>query len=117
MSIIALPQFEEDLAEYQRQRAAEDKASRPESVVVRFGKMGHLAELSHRGEERLGCHHKLIIRSRRGTELADVLTTTCSNGGCGNSVTKEAIREYIGRSGGARLPLQRARPGPAPGHR
>ncbi|MFG0251772.1 MAG: stage 0 sporulation family protein [Phycisphaerales bacterium JB038] len=105
MPIIPLPQFEEDLAQHQREQAEAKAAARPQTVVVRYGKMGHIAELSYRGEDRMGCGSKLIIRSRRGTEIADVLTTTCANGGCGNNLTRESIREYINSSGGHDYPF------------
>jgi cell fate regulator YaaT (PSP1 superfamily) len=72
---------------------------------VRYGKMRHIAELSYDGKERLGCNHRLVIRTRRGTEIASVLSTACSNGGCGKSLSRDTIREYIANSGAQDYPF------------
>ncbi|HEB60813.1 MAG TPA: hypothetical protein ENJ06_03210, partial [Phycisphaeraceae bacterium] len=80
MSILPLPQFEADLREYQDER---ERLSRPpETVVVRYSKMRRIAELPYSGSEWVGCGSKLVIRTARGTEIAEMLTTVCSNGGC-----------------------------------
>src|SRR5690606_24346856 len=48
---------------------------------------------------------KLIARTQRGTEVVEMLTTTCANAGCGKSVTRKEMLEYIDNSGGKDFPF------------
>ncbi len=77
----------------------------PTSLIVRYGYLNELAELPYDGNVRPLCGAKVVIRSRRGTELAHVLTTTCPDTGCAVSVSREQVREYIQNSGGAEFPF------------
>jgi cell fate regulator YaaT (PSP1 superfamily) len=52
-----------------------------------------------------GCGSKLVVRSHRGLELAEVVTTSCANAGCGKSITRKEMLDYIDRSGGKDYPF------------
>jgi cell fate regulator YaaT (PSP1 superfamily) len=77
----------------------------PSSLVVRYGHMRMMGEFPYDGDTRPGCGAKVVIRTKRGTELAEVVTTTCTNGGCAKSVTREKLMEYIENSGGDDYPF------------
>jgi cell fate regulator YaaT (PSP1 superfamily) len=77
----------------------------PSSLVVRYGHMRMMGEFAYDGDVRPGCGAKVVIRTRRGTELAEVVTTTCSNAGCAKSITRDKLLEYIENSGGADYPF------------
>ena len=49
--------------------------------------------------------HQAGLRTDRGTELAEMLTTTCGNGGCNKSITRDKLLDYIGQSGGRDYPF------------
>ncbi len=77
----------------------------PTSLVVRYGHMRMMGEFAYSGDTRPGCGAKVVIRTRRGTELAEVMTTTCSNGGCAKSITRDKMMEFIANSGGSEYPF------------
>src|SRR5215212_10562217 len=77
----------------------------PSSLVVRYGHMRMMGEFPYDGDTRPGCGAKVVIRTKRGTELAEVVTTTCTNGGCAKSVTRDKLMEYIDNSGGDDYPF------------
>jgi cell fate regulator YaaT (PSP1 superfamily) len=77
----------------------------PTSLVVRYGNMRMMGEFPYDGDTRPGCGAKVVIRTKRGTELAEVVTTTCSNGGCAKSITRDKLMEYIENSGGNDYPF------------
>ena len=52
-----------------------------------------------------GCGSKLLIRTFRGTELGEMLTSTCPNSGCGKSVSRQDMLQYIENSGGQDYPF------------
>ena len=79
-SIVPLPVLSEPDDEARQRRAASES---PKSLVVRYGYLKMIAELSFDGDTRPGCGAKLVIRSRRGIELGEAVTTVCSNTGCG----------------------------------
>ncbi len=101
-SITPLPIFAELDAE---DRATYEKLEPPKTIVVRYGYMKEIAELPYDGEAKPGCGSKMIIRSPRGTEMAEMLTTTCANSGCGKSVSRKQMLEYIENSGGRDYPF------------
>ncbi|MCC7388054.1 MAG: hypothetical protein IT431_04715 [Phycisphaerales bacterium] len=106
MPIMPLPQFEADLKEYEDQLAAEAAALKaPKSMVVRFGVMRLIGEYPYDGSIKPGCGSKVVARTHRGTELAEVLTVTCQNSGCGKSVTRKEMLGYIEASGGRDYPF------------
>ncbi len=101
-SITPLPVLAE-FDEEDRKRYEELKA--PSSIVVRYGYMRMIAELPYRGEAKPGCGSKLVIRTNRGIELGEMLTTTCGNSGCGKSVSRKQMLTYIENSGGKQYPF------------
>ena len=77
----------------------------PKSIVVRYGYQKMVAELPYNGSAKPGCGSKLVVRTRRGTELAEMLTTTCENSGCSKSVSRKDMLTYIENSGGKDFPF------------
>ncbi len=111
MPIYPLPQFEADLeadrlAREEAQRAAEAAAG-SRTLVVRFGFMRLIGEYNYDGDLRPGCGSKMVVRSHRGTELAELLTTTCPNSGCAKSVSRQEMLDFIENSGGKDYPFFR----------
>lgn len=82
-----------------------EKLEAPKSIVCRYGYMRMIIELPYDGSAKPGCGSKLVIRSPRGTELAEMLTTTCNNSGCGKSITRKQMLQYIDNSGGKNYPF------------
>jgi len=110
MSIVPLPVFEAD-ADPSRRDAMTDaeilaRLRPPTSIVVKFGSMRLVGEFPYDGDAKPGCGSKLVIRTVRGTEMAEMLTTTCSNSGCGKSISRKQMLEYIEASGGKDYPFQ-----------
>jgi len=105
MSIFPLQQFETDVKEYEEAKRRED-AVKPETVVVRYGRMRQIGEYTYKGDVRPGCGSKMVVRTHRGTELGELLTSTCPNAGCGKSVTRQEMLEYIENSGGRDYPFR-----------
>jgi cell fate regulator YaaT (PSP1 superfamily) len=102
MPITPLPQFEADLEE-DRQIYARLKP--PTSIVVRFGVMRLVGEFPYSGDSKPGCGSKVVVRTHRGTELGEMLTSTCPNAGCSKSVTRKDMLQYIENSGGKDYPF------------
>jgi cell fate regulator YaaT (PSP1 superfamily) len=100
MPIHPLPVMTEE-----EERKAIDQLKPPESVVVRYGYMKQVGEFRYGGDQVLGCGTKLVCRTPRGVELAEMLTTTCANGGCGHSITRKQMLDYIDQSGGKQYPF------------
>lgn len=107
MPIVPLPQFEEDLKAHldERDRAAYEALKAPTSVVVRFGTMKMVGEFPYAGSSKPGCGSKLVVRSWRGVELGEMLTSTCPNSGCSKSVSRQEMLRYIDNSGGRDYPF------------
>jgi cell fate regulator YaaT (PSP1 superfamily) len=105
MSIVPLPQFEADLKEAQADSEAYAKLKPPTSIVVRFGSMRLIGEYPYKGDAKPGCGSKLVVKTHRGTELGEMLTSTCPNAGCSKSITRAEMLEYIERSGGKDYPF------------
>ena len=108
MPIHPLPQFEEDLATYLEEKAdreAYERLNAPTSIVVRFGYMRMVGEFPYKGDAKPGCGSKLVVRTHRGTEIGEMLTSTCPNSGCSKSVSRKEMLEYIENSGGRQYPF------------
>ncbi len=108
MPIHPLPQFEADLKEHlkeQADREAYQRLNAPSSIVVRFGYLKMVGEFPYSGEAKPGCGSKLVVRTHRGTELGEMLTSTCANSGCSKSVSRKQMLEYIENSGGRQYPF------------
>ncbi|WP_432799301.1 PSP1 domain-containing protein [Poriferisphaera sp. WC338] len=86
-------------------RKAYEKLEAPKTIVVRYGYQKKIAELAYDGTAKPGCGSKVVIRTDRGTEIAEMLTTTCPNSGCAKSVTRKEMLSYIDRSGGKDFPF------------
>ena len=109
MAIVPLPQFEADVAEYEAERDKEiyERLKPPTTIVVRFGFMKMIGEFPYSGDAKPGCGSKIVVRSFRGTEIGEMLTSTCPNAGCSKSVTRKEMLEYIENSGGRDYPFER----------
>lgn len=108
MPIHPLPQFEADLEEYlheQEDRKAYQKLNAPSTIVVRFGYLRMVGEFPYSGESKPGCGSQLVVKTHRGTEIGEMLTSTCKNSGCSKSVTRKEMLEYIENSGGRQYPF------------
>jgi len=105
MPINPLPQFEEDVKAYEEELAAYQRLKIPETIVVRFGFMMLVGEYPYKGDVVPGCGSKIVVRTHRGTEIGEMLTSTCANSGCGKSVTRKQMLEYIDNSGGRDYPF------------
>lgn len=77
----------------------------PMTLVVRYGYLRQLGEFTFDGERFPGCGAKVVIRTRRGTELGEVLSTTCDNGQCATSISRDQLLNYIQVSGGDEYPF------------
>ena len=99
-SILPLPVILEE-----EDQKAYDALKAPKSIVVRYGYLKMIAELPYDGDAKPGCGSKLVIRTARGIELSEMLTTTCANGGCGKNITRKQMLEYIDNSGGRDYPF------------
>jgi cell fate regulator YaaT (PSP1 superfamily) len=102
MPILPLPQFEADL---EADRAAIAALKPPKTIVVRFGVMKLVGEYPYNGTATPGCGSKLVVRTHRGTEIGEMLTSTCPNSGCGKSVSRKEMLEYVENSGGKDYPF------------
>jgi cell fate regulator YaaT (PSP1 superfamily) len=109
MSIVPLPVFEEDADPSRRDSLTLDEQleliEAPETLVVRFGALKFIGEYKQAGGIKVGCGSKLVARTHRGTEMVDLLTTTCSNSGCAKSIDRSQMLEYIENSGGKNFPF------------
>ncbi|HRQ73313.1 MAG TPA: regulatory iron-sulfur-containing complex subunit RicT [Phycisphaerales bacterium] len=105
MSILPLPQFEEDLRAWEEDRKAYERLNTPKSIVVRFGVMKLVGEFPYDGDAKPGCGSKLVVRTHRGVELGEMLTSTCPNSGCSKSVSRKDMLAYIENSGGRDYPF------------
>jgi cell fate regulator YaaT (PSP1 superfamily) len=108
LPIHPLPQFEEDLSQYLKEkedREAYDRLNAPSTIVVRFGYLRMVGEFPYKGDSKPGCGSKLVVKTHRGTEIGEMLTSTCKNSGCSKSVTRKEMLEYIENSGGRQYPF------------
>ncbi|MFG0307090.1 MAG: stage 0 sporulation family protein [Phycisphaerales bacterium JB040] len=109
MPITPLPQFEADLAEHlaeEADREAYERLNVPTTIVVRFGALKMVGEFPWRSDAKPGCGSKIVVRTSRGTEIGEMLTSTCPNAGCSKSVTRQEMLEYIKNSGGKNYPFE-----------
>ncbi len=109
MSITPLTIFEED-ADPSRRDALTieeqlEQIKEPETLVVGFGYLQFIGEFKQAGGIKAGCGSQLVARTHRGTELVDLLTTTCTNSGCSKSISRSDMLQYIENSGGKNFPF------------
>lgn len=109
MSIFTLPVFETEADPRHRSAMSDEeiyaRLEPPKTIVVKFGAMKLVGEFSYDGNAKPGCGSKLVARTIRGTEVVEMLTTTCSNSGCGKSISRQEMLEYIENSGGRDFPF------------
>ena len=109
MSIFPLPVFEADADPRHRDAMTDEeiyaRLEPPKTIVVKFGAMKLVAEFPYGGDAKPGCGSKLVARTHRGTELVEMLTTTCENAGCSKSVTRQEMMEFVENSGGRDFPF------------
>mgnify|MGYP001800254123 FL=1 len=106
MPILPLPQFEADLAEQQaKDKEVYDRLEVPKTLVVRFGFMKLIGEFPFDSQAKPGCGSKIVVKTHRGTEMGEMLTSTCPNSGCSKSVSRNEMLTYIERSGGKDYPF------------
>jgi cell fate regulator YaaT (PSP1 superfamily) len=107
MPIYPLPQFEADLKVQleEEDRLAYEALKAPKSLVVRFGSIKMIGEFPYDGTVKPGCGSKVVVRTFRGTELGEMLTSTCPNSGCSKSVSRQDMLKYIENSGGKDYPF------------
>jgi cell fate regulator YaaT (PSP1 superfamily) len=108
LPILPLPQFEADLAEHlkdESDRIAYEKLNAPKTLVVRYGYLKMVGEFPWQSKEKPGCGSKIVVRTHRGTEIGEMLTSTCANSGCSKSVSRKEMLEYIENSGGRQYPF------------
>ena len=108
-SIVRLPLFEEEADPSTRDAMTDEEIYQarkpPTSIVIRYGSMRMVAEYPYDGSAKPGCGSKIVARTDRGLEVAEMLTTTCSNSGCGKSISRKEMLEYIDNSGGSDYPF------------
>ncbi len=102
MPILPLPQFEADL---EADRKVYEALKTPKTLVVRFGVMKLVGEFSNDSGAKPGCGSKLVVRTHRGTEIGEMLTSTCPNSGCSKSVSRQDMLKYVENSGGRDYPF------------
>src|SRR4030095_7992562 len=109
MAIVPLPVFEKEADPSTRSVMSDEeiyaRIEPPKTIVVRFGYLKHVGEFQHNTDAKPGCGSKLVARTPRGTEVVEMLTTTCSNSGCGKSVSRREMLDYIEHSGGKDYPF------------
>lgn len=109
-TITRLPMFEEDSDPERREVMTDEEIyankKPPTSIVVRYGVMKLVAEYPYDGPSKPGCGSKLVIRTNRGLEIGEMLTTTCTNSGCGKSISRNEMLGYIENSGGTQYPFR-----------
>ena len=77
----------------------------PGSLIVRYGYMRLLGEFSYAGSVRPRCGDKRVVRTTRGTELAEMLSTTCGQTGCPLALSREQLQQYLSACGGGDYPF------------
>jgi cell fate regulator YaaT (PSP1 superfamily) len=107
MPIHPLPQFEADVKAMldEQDRVAYEALKAPKTLVVRFGAMKLVGEFAYSLSVTPGCGSKVVVRTHRGIELGEMLTSTCPNSGCGKSVSRKEMLGYIQNSGGRDYPF------------
>ncbi len=77
----------------------------PKTMVVRYGYLKLIGEFQSEVKEKVGCGSRMVVRTNRGVEMAEMLTTVCGNGGCNKSITRDKLLDYIDQSGGKDFPF------------
>ena len=75
----------------------EDSPDSTLTTAVRYGYMRYVGEFTHPSDMRFQCGGKLVIQSRRGIELGEQVSLTCS--GCSRSIPRETIKNWVRECG------------------
>ncbi|MCO6438871.1 MAG: hypothetical protein J5J06_17395 [Phycisphaerae bacterium] len=67
------------------------------TTAVRFGFMRYIGEFSHAPDMKFTCGAKVVIQTRRGIELGEQVSLTCS--GCDKSVSRDNMKEWVAACG------------------
>lgn len=67
------------------------------TTAVRYGFMRYIGEFSHAQDMKFTCGAKVIIQTRRGIEVGEQVSLSCS--GCEKSVPRDKIKEWVDRCG------------------
>ena len=82
-TITRLPIFEQEEDSSTRDALSDEeiyaRRSPPSTIVVRYGVMRLVGEFPYGGPAKPGCGSKLVVRTSRGMEVGEMLTTTCTN--------------------------------------
>ena len=84
---------------------AQERASEPVSVIVRYSYTRMVAELPFNGETPPTPGSKLVIRTRRGIEIAQTLGRVCSDAACAKAISRKQMLQFIENSGGGEYPF------------
>jgi cell fate regulator YaaT (PSP1 superfamily) len=67
--------------------------------------MFYVGQFTYDGDQVLTRGAKLVVRTPRGVELAEMLTTPCFESGCPHTISRKQMHAYIERSGGKQYPF------------
>ncbi|NOX58812.1 MAG: hypothetical protein GXP29_08140 [Planctomycetes bacterium] len=68
------------------------------TVAVRYGYMKTVGEFRYASNDmKFGCGANVIIQTRRGIELGEMVSLTCD--GCDKSISRDQIKSYVAASG------------------
>jgi len=67
------------------------------TTAIRFGYLRFIGEFSHPPDMKFTCGAKVIIQTRRGLEMGEQVSLTCS--GCTKSVTRDQMKKWVKNCG------------------
>ncbi len=85
-------------------KAVRDKV--PLTCAVRYGYMGYVGEFRYVPGAISSCGGKVVIQTNRGIEIGEQVSLTCT--GCGNSINRRQMLDYVKNSGAQELCQPRA---------
>lgn len=77
------------------------------TTAVRYGYMKHVGEFTYPDGMRFTCGAKVVIQTRRGIEIGEQVSLSCS--GCDKHVSREQIKTYVENSGSDSYTLENGR--------
>jgi cell fate regulator YaaT (PSP1 superfamily) len=77
----------------------------PKTLLVRYGYLREIGEFPSDLTQKAPCGAKLVVRTDRGTEIAELLGTTCAGTPCPKTITREQLLAYIDKSGSRNYPF------------
>ncbi len=79
-------------------KAAEAPVIEGPCIVARYGLMRHVGQFRHNLDPLPAPRTRIVVRTHRGVELADVVSCVCDDQGVG-CITRERLVEYAGANG------------------